>query len=84
MSGDTDLTTSAISQSEEYPKLEVALSELRLALIRAIALRAGETIEHISLQETCSETALAELYRSKLRANGFVRLMERLLSRWRH
>jgi hypothetical protein len=62
---------------------DFAHGELRRALIEGIAHRVGKTVDAVSMEEACSNVPLAELYRSKLRGNRFVGVVERLFSWWR-
>jgi hypothetical protein len=64
---------------------DAATGELRKALIRGIAHRVGKTVDHISIDEACSDIPLAELYQLKLRTQRHGGIIERLLSRlwWR-
>jgi hypothetical protein len=61
----------------------VAHADLRRALVRAIARRAGKSLERISLQEAYSDMPLADLYHRKVHANRVAALFDRLLFRWR-
>jgi hypothetical protein len=60
----------------------VAHADLRRALVRAIALRAGKSLEPISLREAYSDMPLADLYHRNVHANRFAQIFDRLLFRW--
>jgi len=64
---------------------DAANGELRRALIRGIAHRVAKTVDHVSIDEACSEISLAELYHRKLHIHRHGGMIERLLSRlwWR-
>ena len=62
----------------------IAHADLRRALIRAIARRAGKSLEPISHQEAYSDISLVDLYYRKLHTDRFARVFDRLpFRRWR-
>lgn len=83
MNGRTDHIASATVEptTEGGTELTIAHADLRRALIRAIARRAGKTLLPISLQEAYSDIPLAKLYQSKLHTNWFVEVVGRFLFR---
>lgn len=84
MGGKTDQIGSPTIEptADGATEFAIAHANLRRALIRAIASRAGKSLDPISFQEADLDIPLAELYQRKLHANWFAEVVERFLFRW--